>query len=239
MALPTNNGLIEYPASDVPRYTASAGPIVIASPEQYTEIAERLKTIAAFRRSVQDFFRPHKERANAAHKALCDDERKALNAAEADERRFKDSLVVYSREQERIRRAEQLRLQDEERRREETRRLQEAAALELESKATGDVGLQELAEAIIDAPMPVMAVQPSTPAPPKVAGLSYREVCRGEVFDIHALLAAAITNDQLMQYLRIEPNQSALDHAASSLQERMKIPGVRLMRDKIPITRTR
>lgn len=238
---PSTATLADYPQSDVPQYTPVAGAIVITSNEQYSAVAERLKVITSFKRKVQDFFAPHKKRANDAHKALCDDERKIIRPAEADEAKLKSALVAWSTEQDRIRRAEESRLREEQRRQEEARRIEEAAALEREANATGDLALKEQAEALIEAPIPVMPVQAETPAPPKVDGISYRDVYHGEVTDIDALVLAAMKDKtgQLRGYLKIEPNQSAIDAMARSLRERLAIPGVRLVVDRIPVTRTR
>lgn len=237
----TAASLIDYPASDVPQYQPETSVIVIQTDVEYTAVAERLKVITAFKRKVQDFFAPHKKRANDAHKALCDDEKKVLRPAEADEAKLKTALVAYTTEKERIRRAEEARLREEQRIAEETRRLEEAAALEREAAATGDLALKEQAEQLIDAPIPMMPVQAETPAPPKVDGISYRDVYRGDVVDLDALVIAALKDKtgQLRGYLKIEPNQSAIDAMARSLKERLAIPGVRLVVDKIPVTRTR
>lgn len=238
---PSASSLIEYPANDVPQYTPADAAIVIRSNEEYTAVAERLKVITSFRRKVQDFFAPHKKRANDAHKALCEDERKALAPADADERRLKTALVTWTTEQDRKRKAEELRLREEQRRQEETRRLEEAAALETAAKATGDLAMQEQAEALIEAPIPVMPVEALTPAAPKVDGISYRDVYRGDVVDLDALILAAVNDKtgQLRGYLKIEPNQSAIDAMARALKDKLSIPGVRLVVDKIPVTRTR
>jgi hypothetical protein len=231
--------LIEYPASEVPQYTPAPAAIVIKTDEEYTAVAERLKVITSFRRKVQDFFAPHKRRANDAHKALCEDERNVLAPADGDERRLKTALVAYTTEQDRKRRDEEARLRAQQRQDEETRRLEEAAALETEATRTGDLAMQEQAEQLIEAPIPVMPVEAATPAPPKVEGLSYRDVARGEVVDIWKLVEAALKNDQLRAFLKIEPNQSAIDAMARSLRERMAIPGVQLRVEKIPVTRLR
>lgn len=235
------SALIDYPTSDVPQYEPAAAVIVIKTDVEYTAVAERLKVITSFKRKVQDFFAPHKKRASDAHKALCDDERKVLKPAEADEAKLKSALVTYTQEKERARRAEESRLREQQRQAEETRRLEEAAALEREAVATGDLALKEQAEALIEAPIPMMPVQTETQAPPKVDGISYRDVYRGEVTDLDALVLAAVKDKtgQLRGYLKIEPNQSAIDAMARALKEKLTIPGVRLVVDKIPVTRTR
>jgi hypothetical protein len=234
---PSASSLVEYPVNDVPQYTPAAAAIVITSNDEYTAVAERLKVITSFKRKVQDFFAPHKKRASDAHKALCDDERKVLRPAEADEARLKTALVTWTTEQDRKRRAEEQRLREEQRRQEETRRLEEAAALEREAAATGDLAMHEQAEALIEAPIPVMPVQPETPAAPKVDGISYRDVYRAELTDIKALLRAAVKNPQWLALVKVD--QSAIDSLARALRERLDIPGVRLVVDKIPVTRTR
>lgn len=233
------SSLVDYPQSDVPQYTPVDGVIVITSNVQYAEVAERLKVITSFKRKVQDFFSPHKKRANDAHKALCDDERSIIKPAEADEAKLKSAMVRWTTEQDRLRRAEENRLREQQRIAEENRRIEEAAALEREANATGDLALKEEANALIEAPIPVMPVQAETPAPPKVDGISYRDVYRGDVKDVWVLVEAALKNDQLRAFLRIEPNQTAIDAMARSLKDKMRIPGVTLVVDKIPVTRTR
>lgn len=236
---PSAAALIEYPADQVPQYTPESAAIVIRTDDEYTAVAERLKVITSFKRRVQDFFRPHKERANAAHKALCDDERKVLKPAETDESRLKSALVTYATEKERARRAEEARLREEQRRQEETRRLEEAAALERAAVASCDLAMQEEAEALIEAPIPEMPVQTTAAAAPKIDGLSYRDVYRGHVVDLDALAAAALKDPQLRGYIKIEPNQTAIDAMARALREKLNIPGVKLVLDKVPVTRTR
>lgn len=234
---PSAASLIEYPADQVPQYTPESAAIVIKTDAEYTSVAERLKVITAFKRKVQDFFSPHKKRASDAHKALCDDERKVLKPAEADESRLKTALVTFTTERERARRAEEARLREESRRAEETRRLEEAAAMETEAHATGDLAMQEQAEALIEAPIPAMPIQAETPAAPKVDGISFRDVYRAEVTNLKALLEAAIKDPQWMALVKVD--QSAIDGMARALKERLAIPGVRLVVDKIPVTRTR
>lgn len=234
---PSSASLIEYPADHVPQYTPAAAAIVIKTDEEYTGVAERLKVITAFKRKVQDFFSPHKKRASDAHRALCDDEKKVLRPAEADESRLKTALVTFTTERERVRRAEESRLRELQRQEEETRRINAAAALETEAHATGDLAMQEEADALIDAPIPMMPVQAETPAAPKVDGISFRDVYRAEVTNLKALLEAAIKDPQWLGLVKVD--QSAIDGMARALKERLAIPGVRLVVDKIPVTRTR
>lgn len=147
----------------------------IASHTQYAGVADYLKTIKAFQRRVTDFFKPHKDRALAAHRALCDDERKALEPALADELTCKRLLLAWDTEQERIRQEEERRRQDEARRQEEERRIAAAAELEQEAQATGDGSLLDQAMELIDSPIMTPTVAPVEKATPKIQGVSYRE----------------------------------------------------------------
>lgn len=147
----------------------------IASHPQYINVADYLKTIKAFQKRVTEWFKPHKDRALATHRALCEDERKALEPALADEQACKRLMLVWDSEQERLRREEERRRQDEARKQEEERRLAEAAALEAEAQATGDGSLLDQAMELIEAPIVAPVIAPVEKATPKIVGVSYRE----------------------------------------------------------------
>ena len=104
--------------------------------------------------------------AQAAHRALCDEERKLLQPAQQDEQRIKSALSAYATEQDRLRREEQRRLEQEQRRADEERSIAEAAALEREARATGDAAFQDAANALIEAPAVMTAIEPTTRAAP-------------------------------------------------------------------------
>lgn len=171
--------IIDAPTTDQPEWAPlSLQPIATA--EYYSSVAEYLKTIKAFQRRVTDFFKPHKDRALAAHRALCADEAKALGPAQADEATCKRLMVTWDNEQERLRREEERRRQEVARQEEETRRLNEAAALEAESLATGDSSLLDDAMAMLDSPVSVITA-PVEKTTPKVVGVSYRETWRFKI----------------------------------------------------------
>jgi hypothetical protein len=125
-----NAPLFDLPKPDasLAYQTPAPGAIVVRTQEEYTRVAEHLKTIKAFQRRVSEWFAPLKKKASDAHRALCDEENKALRPAAVDEKRIKDALVAYTSEQERIRHEERIRLEREAREREETARLEQAAA---------------------------------------------------------------------------------------------------------------
>lgn len=238
MASPATQ-LFEVPKPDasLTYQTPAPGKIVVRSQEEYAAAAEHLKTIKAFQRRVTEWFAPLKKKASDTHRALCEQERKVLQPSVQDEQRIKRALVAYTDEQERKRREEQERLRQQAREREEAARLEQAAALEREAKATGNVTFQEAAEQLLEAPIPVAAIEPVTPPPPKVEGLSYRETYRAEVVDLMTLVKAVAAGQQPIGLLAA--NQSALDGMARSLKQSFAVPGVRLVCDKTPVTRTR
>lgn len=228
--------VIDFPApTGAPIYVPPAGEIVVRSSQDYEQHAELLKTIKGFQARVAEFFRPHKDRAHQAHAALCAEEKKALLPAQEHEARIKRALVAYTTEQDRLRRIEEQRKRDELRRQEETRRLDEAAALEREAHETGDAGMREQAQQLIEAPIPLMPVVVDTPAAPKVSGLSFREVYKAEVSDLLTLVKAVAAGQQPITLL--QANQTALDGMARALKDALAIPGVRLVKDRIAASR--
>lgn len=240
MALaPTPSPVIEFPRPDasLAYQPVGEGALVIASDTQYAAAADHLKTIKAFQRRVTDWFAPLKRKAQDAHRALCEEERKILTPAADDERRIKAAIGAYTEQQERARREEETRLREEARQREETARLAEAAALEREAQATGDATLQAAAEALIEAPIAVAPVQAVTPPAPKVEGVSYREVYRAEVTDLMTLVKAVAAGQQPLTLL--EANQSALDGLARALRTAYAVPGTRLIAERTVVARGR
>ena len=140
---------------------------VIQTPEDYEAAGEFGKLLKQKAAEVTGFFKPMKDSAYQAHKAVCDREKAMLTPLKNAEKIVKKTMGDYLMEQERIRReAEEAarRAAKEER----ERKLKEAMALE----AAGD---KEGAEAAVEEAV-VMdeATGYSVPAPvkPKVSGVS-------------------------------------------------------------------
>ncbi len=238
MATPTPSPVLEFPRPDasLAYQPVVDGPLTIVSDQQYAAAADHLKAIKVFQKRVTDWFAPLKRKAQDAHRALCEEERKVLAPASDDERRIKLAISTYAEQQERARRAEEARLRDEARQRDEAARLNEAAALEREAQATGDATLQAAAEALIEAPIPVAPVQVAATTP-KVEGVSYREVYRAEVTDLLTLVKAVAAGQQPITLL--QANQSALDGLARALRTAYAVPGTRLVAEKTVVARGR
>ena len=140
---------------------------VIQTPEDYEAAGEFGKLLKRKAAEVTGFFKPMKDSAYQAHKAVCDREKAMLTPLKNAEKIVKKTMGDYLMEQERIRReAEEAARRAAEEERERT--LKEAMALE----AAGD---KEGAEAAVEEAV-VMdeATGYSVPAPvkPKVSGVS-------------------------------------------------------------------
>ena len=193
----------------------------IASTDRYQQVADYLKTIKAFQKRVTDFFRPHKDRALEAHRALCADEKKALDPALTDEAACKRLMLAYDNEQDRIRRDEERTRQDQARRAEETRRLAEAAAMETEAVETSDQALLEQALELVEAPVVTPAIPPVEKLTPKVTGISYREVWKVRIVN-----ASQIPREYLVV------DESKIGQIARAMKGATKIPGIVVYADK-------
>jgi len=118
--------------------------ITIASDDDYEKAAEFGQQIKGQAKVVTDFFKPMKDHAYQAHKAVCDREKTMLKPLQEAEKILKANMASYYQEQERKR----LQLEAQMRREaeaEKNRKLSEAIALEEEGK------LEEAEAAILDA----------------------------------------------------------------------------------------
>lgn len=205
--------------------------IAVATPEAYVQAGQLLLDIKALRKEVDAAFDPIISKAHEAHKEACGQKKKAEAPLAEAEQILKRGLVVWDSEQERIRRDDERRLQEQARVEEEARRAKEAAALESQANATGDESLRAEAEELISAPVatPSISLPSSTP---KVAGISYRENWRIDpTVDLKALCAAIGRGEQPTTL--VQPNTSALNGLARSLKNQMKVPGVKVVMERI------
>lgn len=192
----------------------------ITTHEEYVGCASHLKLVKAYQKRVTEFFSPHKARALAAHRGLCDEERNALERANADEVSCKAVMVQWDNEQERLRKLEEARLAEAARQQQERDQLELAAELESEAHRTGDFDLLQEATAVLELPVstPTIFVQKATP---KVAGISYREVWKFRVTD-----PAKVPRE----YLSVD--EVKIGGVVRALKNAAQIPGVEVYREK-------
>lgn len=197
--------------------------IRISDATTYTQAAELLKGIKALRQEVDATFDPIIAAAFKAHREACAQKKKAEAPLAEAEAILKRGCVDYDMEQERIAKAEEIRLREEARRAEEQRRLEEAAALEREGNETNNPELLYEANELIEQPVetPGVVVAKNTP---KVNGISYRETWNARVTNLQKLIQFVAKNPQHANLLA--PNYAALNGLARSLKTGMRIDGV-------------
>ena len=139
----------------------------VTSNEIYETAGGLLVQIKGLRKKINRTFKPMKEAAVKAHKAVLEQERLADAPLVEAEDIIKPELARWDMEQERLRRVEEQRLQELARKQEEDRRLAEAVAIE-------QAGDKKLADQVIAAPVEVAPVIVAKSVP-KVQGISYTE----------------------------------------------------------------
>ncbi len=195
--------------------------IAIATAEEYKAAGEFLLEIKALRREIDGTFDPIIEKAHSAHKEAIAQKKKHDGPLAEAEALMKPKIAGYLQEEERKRRAEELRLQEEERKRAEEEQLHQAAILD-------EIGETEAANRLLDEKPEVIPVILPKQAP-KVAGISMRETWSAQVFDLMALVNAVATGKAPVQCL--SANTVFLGQQARSMKAAMNYPGVKAVPD--------
>lgn len=221
----------------------SARQLVISSPEQYAGAAEVLKRIKANAKALDDNRKAITKPLDDAKKKVMDLFRVPLEQLEQAEKKIKNGLVAYAREQERVRAEQQARLRAAQQAEEARLRVKAAKAqAEAEEKARELVRQASAAQAEGDAKtaakltvraattleraehkagellqqaesVPV-AVVPNTTVP-KVAGLRSAGLWKARVTD-----ASVVPREYLVV------NESALNAIARATKGAINVPGV-------------
>lgn len=152
--------------------------LIIDDEESYTFAANFGRTIKQKQADVTAFFKPLKQAADAAHKAVCDREKEVLIPLQNAEKTVKNGMVAYQaiKEQERKRKEEELRRQLWE---EGQKKLEEAARLEAEGKKEAAADMMIEAE-VMDNASTVATVLPFTQ---KTEGVSVKKDWTIELID--------------------------------------------------------
>ncbi len=136
-------------------------------------IADTVKSdCLAMRKTIEAFFKPLKDAANKAHKALTTAEKAELDKIVPGENHVKNEMATYQLEQRKKREAEEARLLKEAQDREEAERLERAVEIEKEAaalKASGQVEEAAVIQAEADTVLATAAYvpPPRMAAPPK------------------------------------------------------------------------
>lgn len=217
--------------------------MTITDRESYVNAGQLLTSVKYFRAQIANWFAPHvegametKRRAEAARKALVDEQARMEAPLVAAEQSLKRSLLAWDARQEEIRQEQERQAQAEAKRRAEEATLAAAAALEIEANATGDTAMLQEAQDILEQPIdtPNVFVAPSMP---KVQGVSYRDNWKAhEIVDVKALAAAVAAGTVPSTF--VVPNMVALNQFARATKGTQHIPGVKVWNDRQVTART-
>lgn len=196
--------------------TEEAKGIVVKDTDTYLFAAEKLKAAKALASEIKEFFKPLKEKAKAAHHALCESEKEKLAPLDVTISDIGGKMRAYEAEQARAAKEEERRLSELAKKQEEEARLLEA--IEAEESGDADTAKRIMEEKL---PAPVVRVQAEVP---KVQGLSYRTSYHAEVTDLRALVKAVAAGE--VPILAVMASQQFLDSQARSLKESFAYPGV-------------
>ena len=132
--IPTVESQEEEIQQEVGLVETRANEMVISNDDEYEKAAELGQQIKTKAKVVTDFFKPMKDTAYQAHKAICDREKTMLNPLLDAEKKLKKSMTTYFQEKEQKRKALEAELQKQAEA-ERERMLNEAADLEAEGKS--------------------------------------------------------------------------------------------------------
>jgi hypothetical protein len=195
--------------------------LVIETDEQFVKAGELLKAIKALRAEIDQTFDPIIGKAHEAHKEAIAQKKKVDAPLVEAEGLLKPRIARYLEDQERKRRAEELRLQKLAQEEAERQQLADAALLD-------DIGETAMANALIEEKVytpPV--VLPRTA--PKIAGITVRETWSAQVVNLMDLVKAVAAGRAPIQAL--QANTVFLNQQARSLKNAMNWPGVRAVSD--------
>ena len=197
--------------------TEQANTFVIVTQLDYNNAVEVCKDIKAKIKTVEEYWKPLKDNAHAAHKAICGKETELLAPFTKAENAIKTKMTTFQRklmEEQRIQREEQERF-----RREESERLMKAA----EEAQQG--GMEEHADYLVEEAAKVEVMKFEQPRQEKTAGTAVKKVWK-----------ARITNDAIVPaYAKgmciRKVDEAMLNRLAGLVKGKSDIPGVEFYED--------
>lgn len=209
--------------------------LIVKTPEQSQEAQGVLKKIKIKKAEFHEKFDPPVRSAHKAWKSAKELYNFFLQPFDRAERTIKQKVLAFENERERAARQkareEQAKAESAERKKRE--------ALERKAKAAEAKGQMEKAEALRDSSekeysAPVAPV--CAPDPIVAKGPSFREVWKGQVLDVEALMKAILDKRAPQNLLIVD--QSALNSFAKGVKDTLPVPGVKFYSEKIMFTRS-
>ena len=208
-----------------------AGVLVIVDQPSFERASGMLRVVKDYLKKVEMLCEPVIRAAHSAHKAAVEQKRQLEEPALRAERAIKSVLTAYEQEQSRIRRDAELVAERERHRLEEDARLQAA----LEAEARGDAAVAENILVAPHPPIPVFSPPAIVLETPKAEGVSFRSQYRAEVTDLPLLIKAVAAGEAPIGALL--PNLPMLNQMARAMKSELRIPGVRLIEERIAAVR--
>jgi hypothetical protein len=191
----------------------------ITTNEDFERAGELLKIIKGLRAEVDSTFDGIISKAHEAHKEAIAQKRKYEAPLAEAERLLKPKLSAYLDEQERQRKAEELRLEAEARAEAERQQLENAVVLD-------DMGETEAANALLSERVQSAPVFVPKQAP-KVAGIVPTKTYSAQVVNLMDLIKAVA--DGRVPAMAIQANTVFLGQQARSMKDTFNYPGVKLI----------
>ena len=196
-------------AADIEMLSSGAAQIAVSTNEERNAaVAFIREKIKPWQARVMDYFAPTKESAHKTWKGIVAQEKEVLTKLEAVEKRVKDAILVFDREEDRKRREEEARLRakaEAEAQAERDRLLREAKKLKGEEKT------EAVMQALAVTPEPVAAQLPVMRTAHDSTGTTWK---------------ARVVDITLVPRAYLLPDQKALDAVARETKGAEKIPGV-------------
>lgn len=196
--------------------------IQIIDQDTYDAAAAKFNGVSELEREIVDHYKPMKEAAHRAHKAVCDAEKSILVPVQEAKRLLSRQIGAWDEGQERLRREEQRRLEAEALKRAEEEALQSAIDAEQHGADAEEV------EMVLSSPAPMPKVQA---APTYSKSVPTREIWSAEVVSLLTLVKAAAANPAYLCYL--QANESALNAAARAQKNVFSVPGCKAVVQRI------
>ena len=187
----------------------------IATVAEYEAAGEFVKRGQSALKALDEAYDSIISKAFQAHKEAVAKKAQFYNPIKAAVTSLKKLMSAYQDEEERKRKAEELRLQEEAKKQAEEEKLNQAVQVDL-------MGEKELAEHILETPVevPIVVVKKEVP---KVDGVVFRTTWKGECIDLMTLAKAVVEGSVSVN--AIQPNTVFINQQARALRETFKIPG--------------
>lgn len=186
----------------------------IVDTESYASAGNLWATAKQLREKISETFDPIIAKAWSAHKEAVAQKKRHDEPLAAAQTQIKQKMIAYDAEQERLRRAEQLRLELEAKQKAEQDNLDLAAIME-------KAGLKEEAEQVISEPVRIEPVV-LPKATPKIEGFKYRSNWTFKIKDESKIPREYMT-----------PDVTKIGKIVRALKEATNIPGIETIEEKV------